>query len=122
MNAEAVPRFTISRFTGTPLPVKRMKRRANRQRANCHCIRAFCTTLRLLIGRLSFTNSFREGIFDQHSRRGAHFANEPNLGKLVPEDRSMNAMNLWVWLPALFVIGAATMAALFAFVLGCEKV
>lgn len=34
----------------------------------------------------------------------------------------MNAMNLWIWLPALFVIGAATMAVLFAFVLGCEKV
>jgi hypothetical protein len=34
----------------------------------------------------------------------------------------MNAMNLWIWLPVLFLLGAATMAALFAFVLGCEKV
>lgn len=34
----------------------------------------------------------------------------------------MIAMNLWVWFPALFVVGTAAMAALFAFVLGCEKV
>jgi hypothetical protein len=34
----------------------------------------------------------------------------------------MDAVNLWVWLPALFVLGAATIAALCAFVLGCEKV
>jgi hypothetical protein len=34
----------------------------------------------------------------------------------------MSAMNLWVWLPALFVVGTVAMAALFAFVLGCEKV
>jgi hypothetical protein len=38
------------------------------------------------------------------------------------EDSLTNAMNLWVWLPALFVVGAVAMATLFAFVLGCEKV
>jgi hypothetical protein len=31
-------------------------------------------------------------------------------------------MNLWTWLPALLILGAATMAALFAFVVACEKV
>jgi hypothetical protein len=31
-------------------------------------------------------------------------------------------MNLTIWLPALFGLGLATMALLFAFVLGCEKV
>ena len=31
-------------------------------------------------------------------------------------------MNLVIWLPLLFVLGTATMAALFAFVAGCEKV
>jgi hypothetical protein len=31
-------------------------------------------------------------------------------------------MNLWIWLPALFILGAVTMAAMFAFVIGCEKV
>jgi hypothetical protein len=34
----------------------------------------------------------------------------------------MTAMNLWVWLPMMFLLGVATMAALFAFVRGCEKV
>lgn len=34
----------------------------------------------------------------------------------------MTEMNLWIWLPVLFLVGAATMAALFAFVRGCEKV
>jgi hypothetical protein len=31
-------------------------------------------------------------------------------------------MNLEVWLPALFLLGLATMALLFAFLGGCEKV
>jgi hypothetical protein len=31
-------------------------------------------------------------------------------------------MNLIVWLPALFVLGLVTLALLFAFVIGCEKV
>jgi hypothetical protein len=31
-------------------------------------------------------------------------------------------MNLAVWLPALFLLGLATMALLFAFLAGCEKV
>jgi hypothetical protein len=31
-------------------------------------------------------------------------------------------MNLAVWLPALFVLGLATMGLLFAFASGCEKV
>jgi hypothetical protein len=31
-------------------------------------------------------------------------------------------MNLAVWLPALFVLGLATMGLMFAFVAGCEKV
>jgi hypothetical protein len=31
-------------------------------------------------------------------------------------------MNLTIWLPALFVLGLAIMALLFAFVKGCEKV
>jgi hypothetical protein len=34
----------------------------------------------------------------------------------------MEPMNLWTWLPALFVLGVATMAALLAFVVACEKV
>jgi hypothetical protein len=34
----------------------------------------------------------------------------------------MTAMNLWIWLPVLFLLGAAAMAALFGFLLGCEKV
>ena len=34
----------------------------------------------------------------------------------------MHAMNLWLWLPALFALGVATMAILFAFVNGCDKV
>lgn len=31
-------------------------------------------------------------------------------------------MSLWIWLPALFVLGVATMALMLAFLLGCEKV
>ena len=31
-------------------------------------------------------------------------------------------MNLTVWLPALFLLGLATMALMFAFLAGCEKV
>jgi hypothetical protein len=31
-------------------------------------------------------------------------------------------MNLAVWLPALFVLGVATMGLMFAFVYGCERV
>jgi hypothetical protein len=31
-------------------------------------------------------------------------------------------MNLWIWLPLLFALGLITMAALFAFIKGCEKV
>ncbi len=31
-------------------------------------------------------------------------------------------MDLWIWLPAMFVLGVATMAAMFAFLLGCEQV
>jgi hypothetical protein len=34
----------------------------------------------------------------------------------------MTAMNLWIWLPAAFLLGAAALAALFAFVKGCDKV
>jgi hypothetical protein len=34
----------------------------------------------------------------------------------------MESFNLAVWLPALFLLGLATMALLFAFILGCEKV
>ncbi len=75
-----------------------------------------------MIGPLSFANSFRMCVFDQGGSRGARFATYPRLCKPVLEDRTMSAVNLWVWLPALFVMGAATMAALFAFVLGCEKV
>ena len=31
-------------------------------------------------------------------------------------------MNLVIWLPALFLLGLATMGLLFAFASGCEKV
>jgi hypothetical protein len=31
-------------------------------------------------------------------------------------------MNLTVWLPALFLLGPATMGLIFAFLAGCEKV
>jgi hypothetical protein len=31
-------------------------------------------------------------------------------------------MNLDVWLPALFLLGLATMSVMFAFLAGCEKV
>ena len=31
-------------------------------------------------------------------------------------------MDLAVWLPAMFLLGLATMAAMFAFVVACEKV
>jgi hypothetical protein len=31
-------------------------------------------------------------------------------------------MNLEVWLPALFLLGLATMFLMFAFLAGCEKV
>jgi hypothetical protein len=31
-------------------------------------------------------------------------------------------MDLAVWLPALFLLGLATMGLMFAFVAGCEKV
>src|SRR5438552_2214129 len=46
-----------------------------------------------------------------------------SIGRLarlpVSEERTMD---LWVWLPLLFVLGAATLAALFAFVIACAKV
>jgi hypothetical protein len=31
-------------------------------------------------------------------------------------------MNLEVWLPAVFLLGLATLALMFAFVIGCDKV
>jgi hypothetical protein len=31
-------------------------------------------------------------------------------------------MNLFLWLPALFLLGLATMGLMFAFASGCEKV
>jgi hypothetical protein len=31
-------------------------------------------------------------------------------------------MNLGIWLPALFMLGLATMGLLFAFVIACERV
>jgi hypothetical protein len=31
-------------------------------------------------------------------------------------------MDLWIWLPAMFLLGLATMALMFAFLIGCEKV
>ena len=31
-------------------------------------------------------------------------------------------MNLWIWLPLLFLLGAAAMGALFVFLAACEKV
>ncbi len=31
-------------------------------------------------------------------------------------------MDLWLWLPGMFVLGVVTLAALFAFVIACEKV
>ena len=31
-------------------------------------------------------------------------------------------MNLYVWLPALFVLGLVTLGLMFAFVAACEKV
>jgi hypothetical protein len=34
----------------------------------------------------------------------------------------MEPFNLAIWLPALFLVGFATMALLFAFVIGCEQV
>jgi hypothetical protein len=34
----------------------------------------------------------------------------------------MEPFNLALWLPALFLLGVVTMALLFAFVIGCEKV
>jgi hypothetical protein len=34
----------------------------------------------------------------------------------------MEPMNLETWLPALFLLGIVTLALLFAFVVGCEKV
>jgi hypothetical protein len=39
---------------------------------------------------------------------------------LDPERREL--MNLALWLPALFLLGLATFAMLFAFLAGCEKV
>jgi hypothetical protein len=34
----------------------------------------------------------------------------------------MEPFDLALWLPALFLLGVVTMALLFAFVIGCEKV
>lgn len=31
-------------------------------------------------------------------------------------------MNLFLWLPGLFVLGLATLGLIFAFILACEKV
>jgi hypothetical protein len=31
-------------------------------------------------------------------------------------------MDMQIWLPALFVLGLATMALLFAFIAGCDRV
>jgi hypothetical protein len=31
-------------------------------------------------------------------------------------------MNLFIWLPALFLLGLATLGVMFAFVYACEKV
>jgi hypothetical protein len=45
--------------------------------------------------------------------------------KAQPEDRPLpkgTTVNLTVWLPALLLLGLATMGLMFAFVSGCEKV
>jgi hypothetical protein len=31
-------------------------------------------------------------------------------------------MNLWIWLPAMALIGLATLGLMFAFVVACDKV
>jgi hypothetical protein len=31
-------------------------------------------------------------------------------------------MNLWIWLPGLFLLGLATMGILFAFLAGCARI
>jgi hypothetical protein len=40
---------------------------------------------------------------------------------LVP-DREIRAMNLYTWLPGLFVLGLASLAVCLAFVYGCERI
>ncbi len=62
-----------------------------------------------------FSNILREHVFAAGGNLGAAFA--------PPQRRTEERiMNLWIWLPALFVLGTVTMAALFAFVFACEKV
>jgi hypothetical protein len=43
-------------------------------------------------------------------------------GKLRTKECAVEAMNLYVWLPALFALGLAVMGLMFAFVAGCDKV
>jgi hypothetical protein len=31
-------------------------------------------------------------------------------------------MNLWIWLPAMAILGLATLGLMFAFVVSCDKV
>ncbi len=70
-----------------------------------------------------FSNPLSRPIFEIAYFCGAVFALvQANPCREAPENRPMNAMNLWIWLPVLFACGVAVMGALFAFVLGCEKV
>jgi hypothetical protein len=53
-------------------------------------------------------------------RQSARVCDPPLNG--IRRDLLVEAMNLAVWLPVLFVLGLALLGLMFAFVFACEKV
>lgn len=65
------------------------------------------------------------GVCDRGAAAARRVLSEPgdNAGRSpFGELTLMEPFNLAVWLPALFLLGAVTMALLFAFIIGCDKV
>ena len=67
---------------------------------------------RLVVQKLPIPHPYDEPLF---CRICAFFA-------VVWSSYAGTTMNLTVWLPALFLLGLATLALMFAFLAGCEKV
>ena len=80
-------------------------------------VHAVCTKQRSEAGLAVRFNLLSGYVFDPAFADGAGFA-----WRGFSRRAGGSPMDLWVWLPLLFVLGIATMAALFAFVLACAKV
>jgi hypothetical protein len=94
--------------------------------------RAFCKPHRAKCNRLAaYTNLVSTcktaernhlGGFAPRHKTGTVFAKNLRIRRGNADQKGETFMNLVVWLPAMFVLGLATMGLMFAFVAACERV